>query len=324
MASTWKAIGNCAVAASVAIAFLTSILASARPSLAGAPIAQDVPKAAEKAEVKIEIRVRIQDVVDKFDKIEKQVDVATKKVMNAAPVQKAAQPARPDEDDDEDQAIDRRLIQQFRPILQSELRLLTSVAEPSATQRREIAMLGGKELMNAAAKLAAAQQGVVNVVRGTNGMVDPRVAIREAMEKAAKEKLSPEQFGRYKKELEEKARDQRETVILNIVANLDKAMILSKDQRDKLCTFILAQWDDRTYPTIETLTMYESYFPMIPNQLLSPILNNDQMKIWNSLPKIQIASIRNYTFFNNQPNAAGDDVEDEDVKAALAEEAKKK
>jgi hypothetical protein len=324
MVRSKKATGKAAVAA-VATAFLTSALVSARSSQAGPLAAQDVRKVEGKVEAKIEAKAE-EKAVDKVEITKEAAAVAPMLKLRratkvAVPVQGQVQ-ADDGEGNAALQPMYLQLVQQYRPLLRSELRILTSSAEPSPAQRREIAMEGGKALKSAAMKMAAIQQGI-NAVRGVNAYPDPRELIHNAIEEVVKQKLSPEQVERYKKEMEAKSRDQRLAVMQNVVANLDKIMFLSSEQRDKLCEVLLANWNEQTYPTIDSVTVYENYFPIIPNQTLSPILGEDQMKIWRTAPKIQFGSIRNSNLFN-QLNLAGDDPEDEDVNAALAEEAKKK
>ncbi len=132
-------------------------------------------------------------------------------------------------------------------------------------------------------------------------------------------KLNPEHFARYQKELGRRTKDYREATMLNLVANLDKLLILSTEQREKLCESLLTNWDERTYPTLENLVTYEAYYPLIPDQHLNSILTEDQRKIWRGAQKLNFGSIRN---FNVVMNGVQEE-EDEDVKAALAEEVKK-
>src|SRR6202020_2392481 len=106
-----------------------------------------------------------------------------------------------------------------------------------------------------------------------------------------KTKLSPEQFGRYQKEMEARANDQKEVLVLNMVANIDKLLFLNSDQRERLCSSLQSHWDERAFPTLETLVIYEAYFPVIPDQAISPILTEEQKKIWRGAQKINFSSI---------------------------------
>ncbi len=115
------------------------------------------------------------------------------------------------------QQAGQQTIKQLRPIFQSELQLLTLAAEPTPSQRREIAIEAGRtlklNLWRVAANNGIAQPGQVVV---TN---DPRNLVRQHLELAAWSKLSNVQSARYRDELDRKAQDRREVVLLNIVAN---------------------------------------------------------------------------------------------------------
>ena len=301
-----KAIGKFAATTGATAALLASAFAPARPSEAGFPPWQD----AAKVEVKIELRKEVIAVPAK---------IVTKDARAVAPDRLVeAVPAA-----DLDQ-MTRQMIQQLRPTLRVELRLLTSAADPTPTQRREIAIEGGRALKEVAGNLVGVRRGLNQAGRAVPVIPDPRKPIHAAIEAASRAKLSPEQFARYQKEMERKAQDRREVVILNVVANLDKLLALDAEQRAKLCDSLRSHWDDRVYPSIEMLAIYEAYSPNIPDQQVSPILTEEQRKIWRGAQKINFASIRNSNFFNNGVAVAlEDDDEDADEKAALAEEVKK-
>lgn len=345
-----KTIEQAAVATGVATALLASTFFPSRTTEAGSPRPQ------QKKEV-------VEDVVKQEPK--KQVDPAQTKVMGKAAVTIQVMPlmpamlARPAIRLEKAVRVDvmiaapvaiagpgvvmvapaagaanlevmsRHFVEQLRPSFRAELRFLTSIASPSPAQRREIALEGGRKVKETALKMAETQQGMNNGGRRVmTASPEPRKVIRDAMAEAAKARLSPEQFARLQKEIGLREQDQQEAMTLNIVTNLDQLLILGNGQREKLGEAILAHWDERIYPTFELFTIYESYFPMIPDQYVNPILNAEQRKIWQGARKLNFAQVRNNNFFFN--NGMGNNgvnvnvkVEDEDEKAALAEEVKK-
>ena len=156
-----------------------------------------------------------------------------------------------------------------------------------------------------------------------NARVDARKLIRDAVEAAARAQLDPERLARYQDELDRKVRDRREVVLLNMVAKLDQLLALGDDQRDRLTVALRTHWDDRMFPTVETVNMYDQSYPMIQDPLILPVLSDEQQRIWRAAPKINFASVR----FNNQ--AVGTNLltkeeleRDADLKAALAPEEK--
>jgi hypothetical protein len=296
-----KAPGRFAVAICVATAFLIFALHPARPSKADFPPLQDA--------VKVEVGKKAAQVQVKI--IEKKAEVlAPARVVGAVPAANLEQ-------------LTRQMTQQFRPILRVELRWLTSAADPTPAQRREIAIEAGKTLKELARNMVGNRNGVNQAVR-VAAINDPRKIIHDSIEAASRARLSPEQFARYKAEMERKAQDRREVAMLNLVAKLDGLLSLSVEQRAKLCDSLRSNWDDRTYPSLEILVMYDAYFPIIPGLQLDSLLTEEQRRIWQGVQKINFAQIRSNTFFNNsQALGLADEDEDEDVKAALAEETKK-
>jgi hypothetical protein len=298
-----KAPGRFAVAIFVAIAFLTFAFHPARPSKADYPPLQDA--------VKVEVGKKEAPV---------QAKTVEKRAVIAAPAVRAvgAVPAANLEQ------MTRQMTQQLRPILRVELRWLTSAADPTPAQRREIAIEGGRALKEVAAYMAGIRNGVNMIGRAGPAINDPSKVIHDAIEVASRAKLSPEQFARYQAEMERKVRDRNEVVMLNLVAKLDGLLALGVDQRARLCDSLRSHWDEWARPSLETLTLYDAYFPTIPDSLVNPFLTEEQRRIWQRAQKINFAQIRNAAFLNGIQNIAlADDDEDEDVKAVLAEETKK-
>jgi hypothetical protein len=124
--------------------------------------------------------------------------------------------------------------------------------------------------------------------------------------------------------MEKKAQIRNEIVMLNLVAKLDGLLALGVEQRARLCDSLRSHWDEWARPSLETLALYDAYLPNIPDSLVNPFLTEEQRRIWQGAQKVNFAQIRNNTFLNNgQTIVLADEDEDEDVKAALAEEVKK-
>jgi hypothetical protein len=176
--------------------------------------------------------------------------------------------------------------------------------------------------VDAAKQLATVQHALQNGGWRGGVLPDGRKLVREGLRAAAKAKLSPEQFARYQEELEVKARDQRKAIAFSVVANLDRLLFLSNEQREKIGEALLANWNESTFPTLENLVNYEQYFPVLPERSLTPLLNDAQRTTWNGVQKVTFGQPFNFQFNNGVPVDPAD--EDEDEKAAMAEVEKRK
>jgi hypothetical protein len=316
-----KVFTNLAVATGIATALPTGTMVWAQAQKDQAV----PPREAMKVEVKIEVApVRIAApaiVVEKMQVVEKvEKGVGVRFGIPAIPLPAAPGGAVAAEANLEPMIA--QTTQQLRPLLRTELRFLSSASEPSPTQRREIALEGARAAKDAAKKVASVQNALQN--GGWNGgtIPDARKLIREGLQGAAKARLSPEQFARYQEELDLKAKDQRKAITLNLVANLDRLLFLSNEQREKIGEALLSHWDERTFPTLENLANYETYFPVLPDRYIAPILNDAQRNTWNGVQKVTFGQSFNFQFNNGVGNDPAD--EDEDEKAAMAEVEKKK
>jgi hypothetical protein len=323
-------VGRSLVVAAACAVVLVSARASEPLTASTSPASQDPAKVEVKTEVVKEVEVKKAEVQEKAavkieGKIAGKVQVIQK--VQAVPAEKAVV-VEIDEEDEEAMGqpanLARQFTQQYQIFLEVELRLLTSAAEPTPAQRREIAIEGGKALKQAALKMAQFQNGIQQRGRAANVMPDARKVASDAVALAAKERLSPEQFDRYKLEITARSKVQREAEVLHLVALLDRLLLLSKDQRDKLQETLQSHWDETNFPSLDTANIYEGYYPMINNIYLNPILDADQRKIWNAATKISYAAVRNFNINNNNGMALqpGEST-DPDVKAAFAEEPKK-
>jgi hypothetical protein len=217
--------------------------------------------------------------------------------------------------------LERQILKDLRPTFQRELRLLTSAAGPTPSQRREIAIEAARTLKPYIR--SAAENNQINRVRLDTSVNDYTKLVRTHLELAVWSKLSNVQSARYRTELDRKELARREVVVLNVVANIDRHLRLDAAQREKLCEALRSNWDDRDYPMFETMIPYESYVPSIPNQAILFILNEDQRKVWRGLLKVHLSAVRGTDPFDDILAGLADDEPDEDVKAAFDEEAKR-
>jgi hypothetical protein len=213
----------------------------------------------------------------------------------------------------------RQGILQVGPVLQRELHLLSKAAELTPSQKREVAVDAGRTLKDYVVHLATRTQANKPVMMA-GVLRDPREIIRGHLKLAARAKLSDLQFSLYRDELERKARDRKEALLLNVVANFDKHLRLDADHRERLCEALRSGWNDQNYAVIESSPAYFVNLP-IYDKLISPVLTEDQKKAWRSMPRVLLTNIGNSELTGILRAIDLEKVgEDDDVKAALAEE----
>jgi hypothetical protein len=179
-----------------------------------------------------------------------------------------------------------RYLTELRPFLIAEYRFLRAVCAPSKEQRRPIARAGLVALKEAATthverKWRPAWRIPLSGQPAANPY--PRPIILGALEAAAKQHLTSEQWERYRYELEDREMERRRITILNLVAQLDQQLILSPRQRDAISESLSARWNDSWWQGIQMYSLESQYFPPLPDDGVVSLLNENQRKIWTGL-----------------------------------------
>lgn len=182
----------------------------------------------------------------------------------------------------------------FRTILRSEYQLVLTVCEPTKEQRREIARAGERALKEAA-ELAAPWQltarrvvvrNGVHQVEEISGRPDVRKILRDALAAAVKEHLSSEQAEHYRQEVEQRAAEEKQTAVRNLVEKIDSILLLSPDQRAQIADQLTTNWDESWTTSSQALDAAGAdYFLPIPDPYVVPVLTRSQARIWNATTK---------------------------------------
>ncbi len=209
------------------------------------------------------------------------VDVQECVVVQVAPV--AAQPAAA--------ALDARVAQyvrQFRPMFRAEYYFIRNTCGLNTDQRKQLARLGETAVKAAARQFVEAQQKMMRGGRrsGTD-YPDPRKLVEQELTRVMSSLLSHDQESRYKAELEKRAASRKQVVIDNLVAKLDGDLVLTSDQRTRLVEALSANWKDAWGQSLEMLMNIDSFFPSIPDQVVTPILTDNQREVWRRIPRNQ-------------------------------------
>ena len=65
---------------------------------------------------------------------------------------------------------------------------------------------------------------------------------------------------------------------------VDRVLVLTAEQRDKLTTILEKNWRD-SWKQSQILNYGDNYFPVMPDAEILPILTDTQKTVWRSVPK---------------------------------------
>ncbi len=191
--------------------------------------------------------------------------------------------------------------QEYRALAISELHFCQTACDLTKEQGDRIAKQVGGMVEEAAATAArleikVAHRGGIRVASDPP-VPNPVKLVRDGLFKIVRECATPAQQGRYQAEITKRAKSRRETAIGWLVARLDRTLVLTGDQRDRLTRMFESNWDDEWGATLGLMADEDSSFPAIPDRLVLPILSATQQKIWNRLDKQAIVATDAYLSF---------------------------
>jgi hypothetical protein len=100
------------------------------------------------------------------------------------------------------------------------------------------------------------------------------------------ELLTPEQVATFKLSLERRLARQKQATILLCVSRLDALLYLSSEQRDKMIERLGAA-PEASWEQWSGIIHYQgNYLPNMPDDLVAPILNEQQINVWRGIQKI--------------------------------------
>ena len=187
-------------------------------------------------------------------------------------------------------AMMQQFLQQFRPHLMEELGFIRLVCSDLTKEQRPKIKAAGEAGLKKAAKQMADLQNRQNRGLGfqPNAQPEPRKMIREALAKALKETLTPDQMLRYSREATDRTAHRKQAAILSVVSRLDGSLYLTPKQRDAIFENIAANWQEKWEQWLMFSAYGNEYFPTIPDKIIVPQLNAEQKSVWNGLQKIEM------------------------------------
>jgi hypothetical protein len=204
-----------------------------------------------------------------------------------------------------------QFVVQFRPILGAEYHVVRVVCQLTLEERKTIAREAERALKDVARKYAEGMRRPMNM--NDRAALEPRKMIQDGLLHTAKAHLQAAQVARYEEELSRRRAGRKQLAVRNLVARLDRDMVLTALQRDQIARSLSSHWDDSWGQSLEMFMHDYNFFPPIPDQHVAPFLKDPQKKIWRSTQRSQV-------FFGGFGMIGGvmaeDPLEDDDLREA--------
>ncbi len=100
----------------------------------------------------------------------------------------------------------------------------------------------------------------------------PLQLIQDALAEGVAAELGADQAARYRRELELRVAEEKETAVVRMVAWLDQVLLFSPDQRQALVKGLSKSYDRSWVDWSEDNSPGNNYLPAAPEKVISPVL----------------------------------------------------
>ncbi len=185
--------------------------------------------------------------------------------------------------------LEQQFVQQLRPLAKTELNFVLAICQPNAEQSKKLQAASDAAMKTAVKKFAEIQKKMQQGLRAGQEpqWPDPRKLMSDVLLKSVKETMTEDAAKRYEAELAKRAAARKRAALLNLVARVDKDLVLTADQRGRLSEKLETNWQDSWCQQLETFMYGDTYFPALPDAQVLPLLTEKQKQIWNGIPKQQ-------------------------------------
>lgn len=280
------------------IGILREILAQhrLRPVLEGAVIrvvALPVPPEGQKR-VKVNDDAPLESLVDGQIVVVPNTPAATSPDDSGDPAEEAApdpglnEPLRPDDaagegSKEQEKALRQQFEGQFQPALQGETRLVIQAIGDNADLHAPLREAGKTRLAELVNQQVRAQLRAMRGWAGSNPPNFPNltVELRKTFEKVLEAKASAEVLERYRLAVRMRVERRQQATIRGLVAQLDRIVLLSADQRRDCEQLLRENWQPGHARYLELLQHDGNHwFPKDVTPKLAMLLSADQLKLW--------------------------------------------
>lgn len=184
--------------------------------------------------------------------------------------------------------VEQALRGQFEPLLRVELSFANRVCKLSDDQRRKVIAKSNKWLTKFS-KDHAKQGGQLMInggwLGGRHQPVDARESVQKGVAEVIGEELPKEQAELYAEECKRRAEFTQKVAIDNLVARIDKELVLSPEQREKIAASLTEHRDKSWAPQPEMFMHGMNMWPNVPDQWIRPHLTATQQLAWSRIDK---------------------------------------
>lgn len=183
--------------------------------------------------------------------------------------------------------LEQQFLPRFMSLKTAELSFINRVCNLNLEQRKKIHTASDQCTKVAVRKWAMTQNGMRggNFGRGQQTMPDPTDLVHLAFANVLRETLQPEQQAAYDEEMKQRKAHRKRVAIENVVAIIDEHLVLEIDQRQKLAESLDKHWQPNWVQSIEMLINNNHHLPSIPDQFVTPALNETQRQVWRTAQK---------------------------------------
>ena len=116
---------------------------------------------------------------------------------------------------------------------------------------------------------------------------DYRNAIRAAVSTVVTRHVGREQWAALQADRLRRAASRKEAGVPLLVAIIDRQLLLTGRQRQRIAESLSANWDDRWCDALEAVFTMGTRWPDIPDPLVVPFLSANQQETWRQVPRLR-------------------------------------
>jgi hypothetical protein len=190
--------------------------------------------------------------------------------------------------------VDPRVIQmerQYRPrfeqMLQTELAFIRRTCDLDKTQREAVANAGKQCVSSVLRQCAITMQKMNNgVPMAQVSKLNARKLLREQLAIAVTKSVRPEQLKQFRRESDERDASWKRAVVHYVVAKLDRRLVLSAEQREKMTLAFTKNYSDEWEQFFPLWLQNDEYMPSFLESQVTPLLDQNQKNVWQGIQKI--------------------------------------